>query len=154
MASLLALNVSDRYLSMLTEPQSLLSALFPASLHLLGQLKCITCVLNTQAQMWRESMHAAGFLAVNQEHSGIISTSSVVPGRMLTRQSYVLAEVKLKIGPQSVLWRTKPQWVLFFQVQQSSNGWYEMQDIVTIDSEWLPEVAPHMYQNKRQLTSK
>ncbi|KAL0047023.1 hypothetical protein WJX82_004418 [Trebouxia sp. C0006] len=32
-------------------------------------------------------------------------------------------EVKLKIGSQSVLWRTKPQWVLFFQVQQSSSGW-------------------------------
>lgn len=58
-------------------------------------------------------------------------------------------EVKLKIGPQSVLWRTKPQWVLFFQVQQSSSGWYEMQDIVTIEADWLPEVAPHMYQKRR-----
>jgi len=57
--------------------------------------------------------------------------------------------VKLKIGPESVLWRTKPQWVLFFQVQQSSSGWYEMQDIVTIEADWLPEVAPHMYQKRR-----
>lgn len=59
------------------------------------------------------------------------------------------AEVKLKIGPQSVLWRTKPQWVLFFHVQQSSSGWYEIQDIVTIEADWLPEVAPHMYQKRR-----
>ncbi|KAA6422608.1 MAG: putative ATP-dependent RNA helicase DHX35-like [Trebouxia sp. A1-2] len=58
-------------------------------------------------------------------------------------------EVKLKIGSQSVLWRTKPQWVLFFQVQQSSSGWYEMQDIVTIEADWLPELAPHMYQKRR-----
>ena len=61
----------------------------------------------------------------------------------------VPADVKLRIGQQSVLWRTKPEWVLFFQVQQSSSGYYEMQDIVTIESDWLPEVAPHMYHKQR-----
>ena len=58
------------------------------------------------------------------------------------------ADVRLKIGPQSVMWRTKPQWLLFYQVQQTSNGWYEMHDIVTIEADWLPEIAPHMYQKR------
>lgn len=64
-------------------------------------------------------------------------------------QCLLVADVKLRIGQQSVLWRTKPQWVLFSQVQQSSSGWYEMQDIVSIEADWLPELAPHMYHKQR-----
>ena len=56
------------------------------------------------------------------------------------------ADVKLRIGLQSVLARTKPQWLLFYQVQQSQSGWYELTDVMTIEPDWLLEAAPHMYQ--------
>ena len=69
-------------------------------------------------------------------------------GAFFSAQNGDIADVRLKIGPQSVMWRTKPQWLLFYQVQQTSHGWYEMHDIVTIEADWLPETAPHMYQKQ------
>ncbi|KAK9828606.1 hypothetical protein WJX72_001006 [[Myrmecia] bisecta] len=50
-------------------------------------------------------------------------------------------QVKLRIHLGSVLWSCKPQWVLFYQVQQNSSGWYEMQDLVAVQPEWLTECA-------------
>eukprot|EP00798_Chlamydomonas_sp_ICE-L_P020447 gene20447-biopygen29212 len=52
---------------------------------------------------------------------------------------------KLRIHGSSVLFRTKPQFVVFYQVQQSDSGWYEMQGVTAVQPEWLVEVAPHMY---------
>ena len=34
---------------------------------------------------------------------------------------------RLRIHASSVLARTRPQYLLFWQVQQSAGGWYEMQ---------------------------
>jgi ATP-dependent RNA helicase DDX35 len=44
-----------------------------------------------------------------------------------------------------MLARTRPQWLLFWQVQQSSSGWYEMQEVTAIEPHWLVELAPHVY---------
>ena len=31
------------------------------------------------------------------------------------------------------------------QAQQDASGWYEMQDLLAVPPEWLPEIAPHIY---------
>lgn len=54
----------------------------------------------------------------------------------------------LRIHPSSVLYKCKPTWVLFYQVQQASTGAFEMQDLVTIEPDWLPELAPHYFERK------
>eukprot|EP00884_Botryococcus_braunii_P008698 jgi/Botrbrau1/1782/Bobra.0217s0037.1 len=59
--------------------------------------------------------------------------------------------VDLRINPASVLGRTAPEYLLFYQVQQGSTGLYDMLDVVTIEPQWLPEVAPHMYHDSRGL---
>ncbi len=53
---------------------------------------------------------------------------------------------KLRVHASSVLARTRPQYLLFWQVQQSSSGWYEMQDVTAVEADWLPEAAPHVFQ--------
>jgi len=55
------------------------------------------------------------------------------------------AAVKLRIHPSSILFRCKPRWVCFVSAQQTDSGWYEMQELVSIESEWLSEVAPHFF---------
>jgi ATP-dependent RNA helicase DDX35 len=55
------------------------------------------------------------------------------------------ASVKLRIHPSSILFRCKPRWVCFVSAQQTDSGWYEMQEVVAIESEWLAEVAPHYF---------
>lgn len=60
------------------------------------------------------------------------------------------ADVRLRIGTSSVLWATKPACLLFCSVQQSASGWYEMSDLLAIEPEWLPEIAPHMYEYKKK----
>ena len=53
---------------------------------------------------------------------------------------------KLRIHSGSVLFRTQPPFLLFWQVQQGTKGFYDMQDLLAIDPAWLPEIAPEMYQ--------
>ncbi len=52
---------------------------------------------------------------------------------------------RLRIHASSVLARTRPLWLLFWQVHQSASGWYEMQEVTAIEPEWLVELAPHVY---------
>ncbi|KAK9901246.1 hypothetical protein WJX75_002237 [Coccomyxa subellipsoidea] len=52
---------------------------------------------------------------------------------------------RLQIHSSSVLARTRPQWLVFWQVQQNASGWYEMQEVTAIESHWLPELADHVY---------
>lgn len=44
-----------------------------------------------------------------------------------------------------MLWRSKPSCVVFNSVQQTDDGWYEMQGVTAVMPEWLMEAAPHMY---------
>jgi ATP-dependent RNA helicase DDX35 len=55
------------------------------------------------------------------------------------------AAAKLRIHHSSVLFRCRPQWVCFYAAEQNDTGWYEMRDILAIESGWLTELAPHMY---------
>lgn len=55
------------------------------------------------------------------------------------------AALKLRVHPSSVLFRCRPQWVCFVSAQQTESGWYEMQEVMSIQSEWLTEVAPHFF---------
>ena len=52
---------------------------------------------------------------------------------------------RLRIHASSVLARTRPQWLLFWQVQQGAAGWHEMKEVTAIEPAWLPEAAPHVY---------
>ncbi len=61
--------------------------------------------------------------------------------------------VDLRINPASVLSRTAPPYLLFHQVQQGSTGLYDMLEVVSIEPQWLPEVAPHMYVDTKRLLS-
>jgi hypothetical protein len=45
-----------------------------------------------------------------------------------------------------VLFRTQPPFLLFWQVQQGTKGYFDMQDLLAVDPAWLPEIAPDMYQ--------
>ena len=56
---------------------------------------------------------------------------------------------RLRIHSGSVLFRTRPQWLLFWKVQQGTKGWYDMQDLLAVDPQWLPEAAPHMFRMTR-----
>ncbi len=53
--------------------------------------------------------------------------------------------VNLRIHNSSVLFRSRPPCVVFTQVQQSDDGWFEMQGVTAIKPEWLSELAPHVY---------
>lgn len=66
--------------------------------------------------------------------------------RLVRSAGGAAAHARLKIHPSSVLYRCRPKWVCFYTAQQNESGWYEMQDVLTIEPEWLTEVAPHMYQ--------
>ncbi|KAJ9517335.1 hypothetical protein QJQ45_016702 [Haematococcus lacustris] len=55
------------------------------------------------------------------------------------------ARLRLRVHAHSVLARCRPQWLVFHTVQQSDSGWYEMQGVTAIQSEWLTERAPHYY---------
>ena len=52
---------------------------------------------------------------------------------------------KLRVHASSVLARTRPQYLLFWQVQQSASGFYEMLDVTAVEPDWLPEAAPHVF---------
>ena len=53
--------------------------------------------------------------------------------------------VRLRIHNSSVLFRSRPSCVVFTSVQQTDDGWFEMQGVTAALPEWLTEVAPHMY---------
>ncbi|XP_073965704.1 probable ATP-dependent RNA helicase DHX35 isoform X1 [Choristoneura fumiferana] len=51
----------------------------------------------------------------------------------------------LHISPDSCLYRVQqPKWVVFASVQSTGDKTY-MRDMMTIDKEWLLEIAPHYY---------
>ena len=56
---------------------------------------------------------------------------------------------RLRVHGSSVLFRSQPQLVVFHAVQQSDQGWYEMQGVTAVQPEWLESAAPHMYTRKR-----
>lgn len=58
-------------------------------------------------------------------------------------------KVRLRAHPSSVLFRVSAPWVLFYQAKQGESGWYDMHDLVTVEPEWLPELAPHMFSKSR-----
>jgi hypothetical protein len=56
---------------------------------------------------------------------------------------------KLRIHPSSVLWRVAAPWVVFYSAQQGDSGWHDMQELLTIEPDWLPELAPQMFYARR-----
>lgn len=53
--------------------------------------------------------------------------------------------VRLRMHQSSVLWRVRSLCVVFVTAVQGDSDWYEMQEVLAVDPQWLPEVAPHMY---------
>ncbi|KDD72660.1 hypothetical protein H632_c3059p0, partial [Helicosporidium sp. ATCC 50920] len=76
------------------------------------------------------------------------------------RQQYRLVraagsgQVHLRLHPSSVLFRCRPRWLLFFAAELHDSGWYDMRDVMTVEPEWLLELAPHMYRTARNAFSK
>jgi len=56
--------------------------------------------------------------------------------------------VRLRVHNSSVLFRSRPPCVVFASVQQTDDGWFEMQGVTAVLPEWLTEVAPHMYHRR------
>ena len=55
---------------------------------------------------------------------------------------------KLRIHPHSVLFRTKPECVLFHQLVPSAHSaHHDMTDLLAIPLDWLPAIAPHMFRH-------
>lgn len=53
---------------------------------------------------------------------------------------------RLRIHPSSVLFRTKPQCLVYHQLQPSaSSGYHDMVDLMQIPDDWLVDIAPHMF---------
>lgn len=74
----------------------------------------------------------------------------------LIRHTDVRTPLRLRVHGSSVLARVAAPWVVFYSVQQSASGgggrggaaaggWYEMQGVTAIESDWLLELAPHMF---------
>lgn len=53
---------------------------------------------------------------------------------------------RLRIHINSLLFRTQPSFLVFWQIQPGPKGFFDMQDLLAIEPEWLPEIAPDMYQ--------
>ncbi|KAI8469268.1 MAG: P-loop containing nucleoside triphosphate hydrolase protein [Monoraphidium minutum] len=67
----------------------------------------------------------------------------------LLRHTKLEAPLKLRIHPSSVLWRVRPELVLFAKCQQSDAGWHEMQGVTAVPQELLAAAAPHYYLLRR-----
>jgi len=52
---------------------------------------------------------------------------------------------KLYIHPSSILFKYPPKWVVYTEVIHTTKNY--MRDVMAIEQEWLPEVAPHFYMN-------
>lgn len=61
-------------------------------------------------------------------------------------ESLVGEPPRLRIHSSSLLFRTQPPFLLFWQVQPGTQGFFDMQDLLAIDPRWLTEIAPDMYQ--------
>jgi len=57
--------------------------------------------------------------------------------------------LKLRIHSSSVLWRVRPELVVFHKCQQNDEGWFEMQGVTAVPQSVLAEVAPHFYASRR-----
>ncbi|CAG9464413.1 unnamed protein product [Pedinophyceae sp. YPF-701] len=55
----------------------------------------------------------------------------------------------LRIGPASVLFRCRPEWVVFATVAQGPEGVFDMQDVAAVDPRWLTEAAPHFFRTAK-----
>ncbi|KAG7669128.1 hypothetical protein Ndes2437B_g05251 [Nannochloris sp. 'desiccata'] len=100
-------------------------------------LKSLTSGLFINAARLTEEMYVD---VMNSEDTGVAVYRLVRGGA-----GSPAAAVKLRIHPSSILFRCKPRWVCFVSAQQTDSGWYEMQELVSIESEWLAEVAPHFF---------
>jgi ATP-dependent RNA helicase DDX35 len=56
--------------------------------------------------------------------------------------------VRLRVHNSSVLFRSCPPCVVFTSVQQTDDGWFEMQNVTAVAPEWLIHAAPHMYERR------
>jgi ATP-dependent RNA helicase DDX35 len=54
---------------------------------------------------------------------------------------------RLFIHPNSVLFRTPPQWVIFSEVVLTSKEF--MREVTSIKAQWLSDIAPHFYEFKQ-----
>ena len=82
-------------------------------------------------------------LSLAQPHHGQLLVPAY-PSRAGAAQS-----VRLRMHPSSVLFRSRPQWCVFSEVQQSDGGAYEMQGVTAVpEPQMLVEAAPHMYSRK------
>jgi ATP-dependent RNA helicase DDX35 len=100
-------------------------------------LKSLTSGLFINAARLTEEMNVN---VLNHEDTGVAVYRLVRAGA-----GSPAAAVKLRIHPSSILFRCKPKWVCFVSAQQTDSGWYEMQEVMSIESEWLSEVAPHFF---------
>jgi ATP-dependent RNA helicase DDX35 len=69
-------------------------------------------------------------------------------GARVGRAEFRLARggaARLRVHPLSVLFHCRPAWVVFASAVAGDDGWFEMQGLLTIEPEWLPELAPHYY---------
>lgn len=57
--------------------------------------------------------------------------------------------LKLRIHSTSVLWRARPELVVFTKCQQGEGGWYEMQGVTPVTRGDLTAVAPHYFSAAR-----
>ncbi len=57
---------------------------------------------------------------------------------------------RLYIHPNSVLFRTPPQWVIFSEVVLTSKEF--MREVTAIKAQWLADIAPHFYDFKQAPT--
>jgi hypothetical protein len=87
--------------------------------------------------------------------AAVTSGSSNAVRRALTRATSFLlmssadAPLQLRIHSSSVLWRVRPELVIFHRCQQGDEGWYEMQGVTAVTQEALAEAAPHFYRLRR-----
>ncbi|CAI0469090.1 unnamed protein product [Linum tenue] len=51
------------------------------------------------------------------------------------------------IHPSSVLFRVNPKWVVYHSLVSTDRQY--MQNVITIEPSWLPEAAPHFYQQRQ-----
>jgi HrpA-like RNA helicase len=54
---------------------------------------------------------------------------------------------RLSIHPNSVLFKTPPEWVVFHEVIVTTKEF--MREVTAIKAVWLSEIAPHFYELKK-----
>ena len=94
------------------------------------------------------SLHVKAVLNMRAGHGQSLQPGSVIAHSAMSAEALAACTgpaPRLRIGTASVLARTRPQWLVFFQVQLSASGFHDMADVATIEPGWLPELAPHMF---------